>query len=346
MAQKKKKGKILFTTLKVIVSVGLIAILIAQMDLNALQKVLASVTLWFLALAVFFMFIELVLMSIRLYVLLLMKELHVPFFILFKLNLVSVFVGIFLPSALGFDALRVFYLSKHTNHVVDSISLVTLDRFLNMVSITLFAIFSFFLGGYFRKLSGLWIAILPMLFGIGFVFLFMSKRIRSFIRGALKRVRMPEKVINWIGSLVGSFYECRAFPRLLLLLFGLAIVFQATRTTTSYFFAQSVDIDVSFIYFFIIIPIVTVLSMLPFSIAGIGVPQYSSVYLFELVGVDMESVLGFSIVIYVARILITLPGLYFFYREGFDSLLQSVSKTKFFPFFKRRKVSMEVVKNT
>ena len=341
MSEKEKKKNHWFTAFKVTVSVGLITLLIVQMDLGALQKILVSVNIQFLALAISFMFFELILMAIRLQVLILIKKIHVPFFALFKLNLISVFVGIFLPSALGVDALRIFYLSKHTNHVVDSISSVVLDRFLNMVVIILFATASFFLGGYFRTLPGLAIAILPMLFGIGLAFLFMSKRIRTYIRIFFKKVRVPKKVIDWLGSLANSSYECRAHIKLLLLLFGLAVIFQFTRTTTSYFFAQSVNINAPFIYFFFTIPIVSVLAMLPFSIAGIGVTQYSSVYLFDLIGVDMESVFGFSIIIYVARILVTIPGLYFFYHEGLASLLQSVSKANSFSIFGRRKVPTE-----
>ena len=338
MEREKTKG-VVFNTFKVLVSLGLIAFLIARTDMKMVQRVLFSVHGGFLVLGVLFMMLEIVLITYRLQVLLLMRDIRVSFFVLLKLNLISVFVGIFLPSMLGTDALRIFYLSKHTKQVVDSISSVALDRFLNMLTITVFAVLSFFIGGYYRTMPGLLLALLPMVMGIGFVFLFLSKKIRSSMGAFLNRIRMPRKITHWLGDLVRSFYGGRAYPKLLLLLVALAIVFQCVRITSSYVFARSVWIEAPYSYYYICMPIVTVLGMLPFAVAGIGITQASSVYFFELVGVNIESAFGFSILVYVIRILVTLPGLYFFYREGLDALVESASRTKIFSIFRRKETS-------
>ena len=86
------------------------------------------------------------------------------------------------------------------------------------------------------------------------------------------------------------------------------------------------NINVDFMYFFLIVPIIMILGMLPFSFAGIGITQFSAVQFFKLVGIQTESSLGFAMLIYFSRIVIALPGLYFFYKEGMGTLMESMFK--------------------
>ena len=333
--EKEKRKNVFVNTAKVIVSIGLIVFLVVRTDIRGMQKILVSANGWFLMLGVLLMLTELMLAAFRLYILLIMKSIRVPLFVLFKLNLMSVFVGTFLPSGLGVDALRIFYLSKHTPQVVDSISSVAFDRFLGMMAITLFAVAGFFMGGYFRTMPVLFVAILPMLIGIVFVFVFLSKKVRSHIGIFFTKIRLSEKVIKWCGDLVNSFYGCRAYPKFLFLLVGLALLFQVVRITTTYFFAKSLYIGAPYSYYFIRMPLVTILGLLPFAVAGFGITEVGSVYFFEVVGIDTESAFGFSLLLYAFRIVVTLPGLYFFYREGMDVLVKSASKANVLSLFKR-----------
>ena len=180
------------------------------------------------------------------------------------------------------------------------------------------------------------LATLPMVLGVGLVLLFLSKRVRSSLGSFLNRIRVSRKITSWLGDLAHSFFGWRGRPKLLLKLILLAIFFQCVRISTSYVFARSLWIEVPYSYFFIVIPIVTVLGMLPFSIAGIGIAQVGSIYFLELIGVDSASAFGMAVLIYFVRILVMLPGLYFFYREGLDSLVESGSRLKFFRNLRRK----------
>ena len=333
--EKEKRSK-LFNYFKILISLGLILFLVLRTDMVMVKEVLFSVHGGFLMLAVLCLVAELILMTFRLQALLLMKNIRLPFFVILKLNLISAFVGTFLPTRLGMDALRVFFLSKHTKHVVDSISSVAVDRFLNMFIITCFAIINYFIGGYHHTMPNLILATLPMVLGVGLVLLFLSKRVRSSLGSFLNRIRVSRKITSWLGDLAHSFFGWRGRPKLLLKLILLAIFFQCVRISTSYVFARSLWIEVPYSYFFIVIPIVTVLGMLPFSIAGIGIAQVGSIYFLELIGVDSASAFGMAVLIYFVRILVMLPGLYFFYREGLDSLVESGSRLKFFRNFRRK----------
>ena len=76
----------------------------------------------------------------------------------------------------------------------------------------------------------------------------------------------------------------------------------------TYFTAQAFSIDVSIIYFFLFVPIISFLSLLPISANGIGVAEGSFVFFFDQVGVSTSEALLLALAMRVLMILVTLPG--------------------------------------
>jgi len=322
------KKKILIYTAKILFSAGLLLFIAFKVDWTQMYGIVCNSNRWFLALALFMMVFELFLMSLRLMILMMARDISIPFKTIFKLNIISVFVGIFLPTKLGVDGLRIYYLSKYSKNVTNSIFSITYDRLINLLTITTFAIAGFFIGGYYKTLPGFYFAILPMILVIIFLCLCTIKKIRTLIRKILNRLRIPEKVINFIDQVVNSFIRINKQPKLLSSLLLLSVIFQSTRIIISFLFARAFGVGAPIGYFYIIIPIVTIISMLPISIAGLGVPQGTSVYLLSLIGVPAEASFSFSISVYVGRLLLSLPGGYFFLREGIDDIFYSLEKLR------------------
>ncbi len=326
MKENKRKRNVLLNFAKTVIVVGMVYFLIKRTDVSRLWSVIADSSPGFLMLVILCLLVEKIFMTARLYVALRLKDIHMPFLSILKYNFISIFVGIFLPTKLGVDAMRIFYISKYTGQTIHSFSSVALDRFINMTIITLFASTSYFFGGYIFSRQDLLIALVPMWAGIASVFIFMSKKLRTFIRGRVANIKFLKKIISWIGEVVRSFYEYNSYKRYILYLFFLALGFQLVRVAVVYFLARSLDMKVPFDYLFIFLPVVVILGMIPLSIAGIGITQGGIVYLFESIGISREEALGFSIMIYVLRLILNLPGLYFFYREGFDTIASSIAR--------------------
>ena len=316
----------LFNLLKIGVSLGLIALILFRTDFKNLSAVLSSVEVKFLILAMGFMFLEMMSMTLRMFYLIRIKSMDVPFGALLRFNMMGVFIGNFMPTKLGVDGLRTYYLAKYTNQTVDSITSITLDRFINIIVITFFAMLSFIIGGYYRRFPALGLIIIIMIAGIFLVFVLINQKLSRRLSDYLTSKQWSQKIVQFIHDLTASFKEFHHHPRQLFGIVFLGVIFQVNRIITTYFFARSVGINVDFAYFFLVIPMVIILGMLPFSVAGIGITQYSTVQMFRLVGVEIESSLGFAMLIYFARILIALPGLYFFHKEGMDTLMESISK--------------------
>jgi len=324
MTEQTKKSLLNF--FKIIISVGLIVWILLKTDFTNLFQVISSVRIHYLFMAIGFMFFEMLSMTFRMYYLIKLKSMDVPFSALFKFNMMGVFIGNFMPTKLGVDGLRTYYLARYTNQTVDSITSITLDRFINIIVITVFALMSYLIGGYYRRFPALGLIIIIMVAGIFLILILINQQWSNRLGIYLTSKKWSQKIVRFFHDLTVSFEQFRRHPRGLLWILLLGIIFQVNRIVTTFFFARAVHIDVNFAYFFLVIPIVIVLGMLPFSVAGIGITQYSTVQMFKLVGVEIEASLGFAMLIYFSRILIALPGLYFFHKEGMDTLMESISR--------------------
>jgi uncharacterized protein (TIRG00374 family) len=320
-----KSHRTLLNILKVIISLALIALILLKTDLNNLAFILRSVHFGYFLLAAALMLLEILSMTYRLQVLIAVKSMNIPYAVLFKFNVMGVFVGNFLPSKLGIDGLRTYYLAKHTSQTMDSITSITLDRYINLIVITVFAMFSYILGGYYIRFPALGLIILIMVLSISLSAVLLHRRISRWLEKRLTDRKWTGSLIQFIHDLAISFEQSKRHYKSLVFIVFLSVLFQINRICTTYFFARSVHIDVHIGYYFLVTPIMILMGMLPLSVAGIGITQFTTVQMFKLVGVEIESSLGLAMLIYFTRILIALPGFYFFYREGVNTLIDSIT---------------------
>jgi uncharacterized membrane protein YbhN (UPF0104 family) len=80
------------------------------------------------------------------------------------------------------------------------------------------------------------------------------------------------------------------------------------RSLAAYCIARSIGIDVSLIATIAVIPIVTIVSALPISLAGWGVREFSVVTLLGLLGIEREAALLLSVEFGLIGTLMSLPG--------------------------------------
>ena len=88
----------------------------------------------------------------------------------------------------------------------------------------------------------------------------------------------------------------------------LSAAIQILRISTHYFLAKSIGVDLSIMYFFLIIPIVALASSLPISFGGLGVRENVSVYIFALFGIAREAAFSFEFLAYIVGIAASIPG--------------------------------------
>ena len=72
--------------------------------------------------------------------------------------------------------------------------------------------------------------------------------------------------------------------------------------------ARSLGVDIPLGYFFLFVPIITSLLMLPVSMSGLGVREGAYVYLFAQAGVPSSQALTMSLLVYASNVATGLVG--------------------------------------
>ncbi|MFW6233370.1 MAG: lysylphosphatidylglycerol synthase transmembrane domain-containing protein [Nanoarchaeota archaeon] len=195
---------------------------------------------------------------------------------LFKIYWISNFFSNFLPSTIGGDSYKLITLKKYG--LKDIFKSVILDRgsgvFSLLLLLSIFGInlYFFFKNNFFIYVSLLFL-LLVLLFIIIFIFAPLEKTFLSKYKIILK---------NNLNKLF------------ILILLSLIFIFLGGIAFWSYFLMF--DIHLNFYHLFLIYLMVQLISMLPISLNGWGLREYSFIYLVGLLGVPPEISLAIALI--------------------------------------------------
>jgi glycosyltransferase 2 family protein len=298
-------------------SLILIVLISTTIEFNNLADLLLSMDVSFFVLALFLAGLEKALLAYKWNVLLAAKKISLPFLKILKTCYLSSFIGTFLPSSLGVDLVRIYSLYRHNSKVGESISSVFVDRI-----IALFALFTVVLTSallFPRVISNSSILSSTVIMLICLTLFVVILLNRSLIRmaGVTLNIITPERSRTNLRETYNAFSEYTKSKVALFYVLMLSFVFQITRILIVYFVYRSIGEATHIIYFFIFVPVVTVLTMLPISVSGIGIREGAFVYLFSQVGMPVPQAFAVSILVYALTLIATIPGGIIYLLEGF-----------------------------
>lgn len=142
----KSKKQILMVSLRITVVVGGIIFAIFWVRQprrwNTLKQIFLDVNPLIFLLPLFMYFASQVVVAIRWWLLLKTQQIKIPVTKAITLHLLGLFYNIFLPSAVGGDLIRAWYVTKHTQHRFEAVLSIFVDRvlgFLSMIILVLLA---------------------------------------------------------------------------------------------------------------------------------------------------------------------------------------------------------------
>jgi len=86
--------------------------------------------------------------------------------------------------------------------------------------------------------------------------------------------------------------------KILLINIAIGTVTQSLIITCWYIISQSLDIDIAYIYFFMLIPIISLLNSIPISLNGVGVSEGAAILLFGNVGLELSQSFFYGLIIF------------------------------------------------
>lgn len=316
----KKKGGWKGLILRLVVSLGALAFIVHTFEgkLHEAIGILKTEVRWeFVLLAAVTYLAGLTLLAVRLQWVLRVHKIIVNFVESFYLGLVGLFFNLFLPSAVGGDMVKAYYAYKHSGKKVESVTSVIMDRLLGFAALSIMAMVAVLL--YSKQLQDERIARMVYFFMGAMALLalfFASKRFASVFSFLIKIV--PAGLKEKLSTVYFAIYEFKFYKKLMIGAVVLSLFGQCLFIIMHYWLAESLGTDISPFIFFILVPILSVISMAP-SLGGLGVREAAVIYLFSKYMTDQRALalsLLLDILIYGFSII---SGVIFSIRGGLKS---------------------------
>ena len=276
---------------KIIITIVLIYILLARTDIETIKQIIPKTNFYLFSLASVVFFARNIFAAWRWHVLLKAKYYDVSIGRLTRLYFIGYFFSFFLPTVVGGDIARGYYLYSDGVSKKEAISSIVIERVLGVLAMTLFALFSvlFWFSIINSDLIKI-IVIVPSIIFLIFLLLFYYGKIGLSSKLQDGTARKLTSLIRLIHSL--KSYGKR--PDILILAFLMSLLFQFFGVIATYFIALSIQSNTEFIYFLMLLPIVWFVSLLPISLNGLGVREGTFVFLFVVIGMTKETAITIS----------------------------------------------------
>lgn len=237
----------------------------------------------------------------------------------FALYLVGSFYGSFLPGVIGGDAVRIGMCAlRHEASVSEVTTSALIERVLGLLVVLLFGSFAIpFLPRLVASELGPSIStLLPILavtvtvLVVTGVFLLRAFPIAWFERRSFRFHRLV-RVIERARDI-----------RVRTLLFAIVLsgLFQLSSIIASFLIARALHIDLPFIVFLAVMPLVYVVTVLPISLGGLGVREGTLSFLLTRIGVTLPDAILFAFAMYLNQLFVGLVG----------GVIQFVGKKRFY----------------
>ena len=221
----------------------------------------------------------------------------------FRITLIGSFFGQTLISFLSGDAIRVYEIVRRKVDLRTAATTVFLDRVVGVAGMVFLmaAALPAFLSTFQSATLRLG-AIVSTAAGIAGVIVFIALGI--VLPQRLREVRY----IGWLVDFASASRHLIARTPVAIFALTLGIAVQIANVLAVWILAHGVELPVSLGECFMIVPTVSLIAMMPISIAGWGVREGAMVVAFGALGYDTETVLAVSVALGLAQLLVSLPG--------------------------------------
>ena len=300
----------LLIAIQLAVSGGLLAYLLWLVDLErTVELIAASNPAWVLASLAIFLVTTWGL-SWRWQILLASKGIPEPLGWLTKLYFVSYAVGQVLPTTIGGDAVRIIdHVRRRPEAKGEVAAAVLIDRVVGAAAtLVLVAVgLAVAVGRYGDIALYVWVE-LASLAALGLaVALLFSRRAGKLMERVFplgRRVRLERP----LRTLYLAMHGYRDQPRTLAIALVATIVVQVPRFVATWMCAKAVGVDLSPVPYLVLGPLLILVSMVPFTINGLGVREAFFVAFLARFDVSYDAAFATGLIYYVVMVATSVPG--------------------------------------
>ncbi len=218
-----------------------------------------------------------VLAGVRLYYVLKIQGIKTVFHRVLFFSFVGLFFNLFLPSSLGGDIVKAYFISKDSGAKLKTVSAILIDRLVGLGAVISIALFT--LPVFIKTYADKKLVAAVLLVSAGFIFcslLFLSRRVARKFRFLIYLIpsELGKKKVSEFYHMIA---ECRQHFLKLSFCYTLSLFIQMIFIWTGFLISKSIGMNVPFLVFMLILPITGIMAMFP-SLGGLGIREASLVY--------------------------------------------------------------------
>ena len=288
--------------LKVIVSLGLITLLVNQVDFNKIVNILKNVDITMIIYALILLIIQVFIATTRWQYVLKCQKIMLDY----KNTLQILWSGLFfnqaMPSSVGGDVIRGYYLKKQGMTLGRATLGVLIDRLFGMIGLVLLVLASLpllfeLVDDPIARTGVLFIAV-----GISLALLFI------FFTDKLPGNFSHLKLVKGFYALSQGGRHCIAERYNGVIILVLSVFIHLISVVAVMTMATGLGLSIEWGGFLLMVPLVGLMMVVPISIAGWGVREGVMVVGFGYLGVAPEAALALSILYGLSVLVVALPG--------------------------------------
>lgn len=300
--------KTLVLTLRIAVSLALIAWILWKVDRRQLLRTIANLDPLIMTLAVAAYAAVNGICAWRWQLLLAGRGIRIGYWQLLRYFLNGLFFGNFLPTTVGGDLMRAYLVADDCANRSEALASVLVDRFIGLFGVVVTGLAGLVL----VARTGQELALLKyMAAGVGgtlaVVGCFLSKTLMRRFRGLL-RLPLVQRVERQLVDFYHSLYAYRGHRAEVAMAFLQSLMVQLFVVLTAFGIARAIGSGISLVPFFLYMPVIAAVSMIPASINGWGLQEGAFIVFFGRAGMGRPEALTLGFLYHLVAVLVSLAG--------------------------------------
>jgi uncharacterized protein (TIRG00374 family) len=307
---KRAKKKWVQLALRAGITILLFVFLLKSMSLVTLWRTLIQVQHTFLLLGLAASVLCLIFSSYGWRSLVLAEGIQVDLARLINLYLVGIGFGHFLPTNMGGDAVKAFYVGSDSGNYPGATSAVLMSRITSYMGMLLIVLPTLaIMHEHFTRAVTIWLVLLSLLMlGAIASTILISALLPRISTRFLKGPQVWQRMLVTAIEIGNAFSATARKPRALCASALYGMLFWVASFLNYYGYATALGLHVPLYFFVIAIPFVSIIAALPISINGFGVREGAFVYLFSTIHVPVATSLLLALLVDAQMLLFGLLG--------------------------------------
>lgn len=293
------------TSIRLLISFAILWFLISKIEFSKLKGTMSNFNPLLYISAILLLFIHQYIWATMWRITLLEKNIKVKPGEIYRAVLTSYFFGTLLPSSIGPDIVLTYNIGKTLQEKHHAPSSLLFIRLMNMTGILFVSgiVLMFLSKTFFLRQILILTWLLLLLIWIAYWL-----AVHPGSREKLERVVKKYPFLGFIYKIFHSFSTFGLDKKVTLKIWLLGIAMTFLKVVFDYIIARSLGLHIPYIWFLGLVPSASIISLLPVTIAGLGLREGAYVVLFSNMGIAPANSFSISLLVFTLNIWLCITG--------------------------------------